>query len=203
MYIMCVILCLFSALSRRGGALQISIIIIIIITWRGKCAARISLSTQSGWGFTVKQGVTTIHEDSAAYTVSTSSLTMEVEAVTHALHRNVPIVSIHLPKLLWVYCLGHAGLKGNDRVDRMAGKATLTSGLLLGRSETLRSTTCGHKATGITPSIAWRREALDDIPSKDERGPSSIWRTLEPFSKATLGKLLRDGEERIWAFLSA
>ena len=40
---------------------------------------------QSGWGFTVKQGATTIHEDSAAYTVSTSSLTMEVEAVIHAL----------------------------------------------------------------------------------------------------------------------
>ena len=31
MYIMCVILCLFSALSRRVGALQISIIIITII----------------------------------------------------------------------------------------------------------------------------------------------------------------------------
>ena len=31
MYIMCVILCLFSALSRSVGALQISIIIIIII----------------------------------------------------------------------------------------------------------------------------------------------------------------------------
>ena len=40
---------------------------------------------QSGWGFTVKQDMTTIHEDSAAYTVSTSSLTMEVEAVTLAL----------------------------------------------------------------------------------------------------------------------
>ena len=39
----------------------------------------------SGWGFTVKQGEATIHEDSAAYTVSTSSLTMELEAVTHAL----------------------------------------------------------------------------------------------------------------------
>ena len=39
---------------------------------------------QSGWGFTVKQGATTIHEDSAAYTVSTSSLTMEVEVVTQA-----------------------------------------------------------------------------------------------------------------------
>ena len=40
---------------------------------------------QSGWGFTVKQGATTIHEHSAPYTGSTSSLTMEVEAVTHAL----------------------------------------------------------------------------------------------------------------------
>ena len=39
----------------------------------------------SGWGFTVKQGATTIHEDIAAYSVSASSLTMEVEAVTHAL----------------------------------------------------------------------------------------------------------------------
>ena len=39
---------------------------------------------QSGWGFTVKQGATTIHEDSAAYMVSTSSLTIQLEAVTHA-----------------------------------------------------------------------------------------------------------------------
>ena len=38
---------------------------------------------QSGWGF--KQGATTVHEDSAAYTVSTSSFTMEVEAATHVL----------------------------------------------------------------------------------------------------------------------
>ena len=43
---------------------------------------------QSGWGFTVKQGVTTTHEDIAAYTVSTSSLMMEVEAVTNGRHGN-------------------------------------------------------------------------------------------------------------------
>ena len=30
-------------------------------------------------------------------------------------------------------------MKGNDRADRLAGKATLASGLLLGRSEVLRS----------------------------------------------------------------
>ena len=40
---------------------------------------------QSGSDTTAKQGVTTINEDNAAYTVSTSSLTMAVEAVTHAL----------------------------------------------------------------------------------------------------------------------
>ena len=49
------------------------------------------------------------------------------------------MVDIHLQKLLWVYCPGHAGVKGNDRADRLAGKATLTSGLFLGRSEVLRS----------------------------------------------------------------
>ena len=40
---------------------------------------------QSGWGFTVKQGGGTVHEDSVAHRVTTSSLTMEVEAVTHAI----------------------------------------------------------------------------------------------------------------------
>ena len=38
------------------------------------------------------------------------------------------MVDIHLQKLLWVYWPG--GLKGNDRADRLAGKATLTIGLL-------------------------------------------------------------------------
>ena len=44
---------------------------------------------------------------------------------------NVSTVDIHLRKLPWVYCPGHAGVKGNYCADRLAGKATLTSGLLL------------------------------------------------------------------------
>jgi len=52
---------------------------------------------------------------------------------------NVPMVDIYLRKLLWEYCPGHAGVKGNDSVDRLAGKAAVTSGLLLERSEVLRS----------------------------------------------------------------
>ena len=40
---------------------------------------------QSGWGFTVTQGGRTVHEDSGAHRATTSSLTMEVEAVTQAI----------------------------------------------------------------------------------------------------------------------
>ena len=40
---------------------------------------------QSNWRFTVKQGGRTVHEDSGAHRVTTFSLTMEVEAVTHAI----------------------------------------------------------------------------------------------------------------------
>ena len=53
--------------------------------------------------------------------------------------RNVSMVDIHFRKLLWVYCPGHAGEKENDRADRLAGIVSLTGGLLLGRSEVLRS----------------------------------------------------------------
>ena len=111
--------------------------------------------------------------DTHNHFVSTSSLTMAVEAVTHAprwtatrgdsrtthaiiltdskssLQKvksgkgspdwNASMVDIHLQKLLWVYCSGHVGMQRNDRAHRLAGKATLTSGLLLGRSDVLRS----------------------------------------------------------------
>ena len=37
---------------------------------------------------------------------------------------HVSAFDIHLRKLVWVYCPGHARVKGNDRGDRLAGKAT-------------------------------------------------------------------------------
>ena len=52
---------------------------------------------------------------------------------------NVLMVDMHLQKFRWVYCPGHARVKGNNRADRLAGKATLTNGLFLRRSEMLRS----------------------------------------------------------------
>ena len=93
--------------------------------------------------------MTTIHEDSATYTVSTSSFTRGDRQATHAIifadsmtllqkvksgmgspDWNVSMVDIHLRQLLWVYCPRHARVKGDDRADRLAGKATLTSGLI-------------------------------------------------------------------------
>ena len=43
--------------------------------------------------------------------------------------------SNHLRRLLWMYRAGHACVEGNERAERLAGIATITSGLRLGRSE--------------------------------------------------------------------
>ena len=63
-----------------------------------------------------------------------------------------------------------------------------------------RHYTCGHKAKDITPSIAlrreaWEEEALDDSPW--ERAIVSQM-NIGTVSKASLGKLLRDGVELFW-----
>ena len=94
---------------------------------------------------------------------------------------SVLMVNIHLRILLWVYCPGHARVKGNDRADRLAGKATLTSGLRLGRSEVLsssrhylRAQIQGHHTTNrleergvergsARPDEAWKEEAPDNL----------------------------------------
>ena len=126
---------------------------------------------RSGWGFTVKQGGRTVHEDSGAHRVTTSSLTMEVEAVTHSIQRlasqrdahithaiiltdpmnllqkiesgmgcpdcHTAMHSLRLQRRLWICCPGHAGVGGNERADRLASTAYITSGLQLGRRRCL------------------------------------------------------------------
>ena len=97
----------------------------------------------------------------------TSSLTMEVEVVAHAIQwlasqRDAQIThaitltdsknllqkvesgmgcpdwhtamhSLRLQRLLWIYCPGHARVSGNERADRLARTADITSGLQLGQ----------------------------------------------------------------------
>ena len=59
------------------------------------------------------------------------SLLQKVKSGMGSPDRNMSMVDIHLRKLLWVYCPGHTRVKGNDRADRLAGKATLASSFFL------------------------------------------------------------------------
>ena len=112
---------------------------------------------------------------------------------------NVSRVDIHLRKLLWVYCPGHAGVKGNDRADRLAGKATLTSGLLLGRSEMLRSLRHYLRAQSQGNHTIDRLEerGVERVSSRRSslkgRETAIVNQTnIKTVSMATLGKLLRE-----------
>ena len=100
------------------------------------------------------------------------------------------MVNIHLRKLLSVYYLGHARVKGNDWADRPAGKATITTSLCLGRSEVLRSLrhymraqSQGHHSINRLVERGVERGSTDDLFWKDKQGPLSIRRTLKLFQK--------------------
>ena len=194
--------------------------------------------TQSGWGFSVKQGAATNHGDS-----TDSSLTMAVEAVIHALrwiasrgdsqtthayypHRFSELAAKSekwngksrlacvngrpdIRKLLWVYCPAHAGIKGNDRADRLAGKATITSGLSLGRSEVLRylkhylcAQSQGHHSIDRLEERGVEIGSAGQSSLKGRERAIVSQTNIGNVSEVTLGKLLRKEVERIWDFQS-
>ena len=118
--------------------------------------------------------------------------------------------SLRLQRLLWIYCPGHAGVSGNERADRLASTADITSGLQLGRAEVL---------WGLRNFLSTDKPEHHSIDRLKERGVekgSGRHSTLQgrersvfnqtnigTVSRATLGRLLRDGAERVWAFPSA
>ena len=84
----------------------------------------------------------------------------------------------HLKKNhLWMHCHGHAGVKGNDRADRLAGKkATIANGLRLGRSDMLRS--LRHYLRDTASDIAYRSPG-GERRGKRKRSPIFPERTRE------------------------
>ena len=112
--------------------------------------------------------------------------------------------------LLWIYCPGHAGVSGNDRADRLASTTDITSGLQLGRAEVLRD---------LRNFLNMDRPEHHSIHRLKERGVEkgsgrhftlqgrerSVFNqtNIGTVSRAALGRLLRDGTERVWAFPSA
>ena len=115
------------------------------------------------------------------------------------------MVDIHLRKLLCVYCPGHAGVKGNDLADGLAGKATLTRGLLLGRSEVLRSLRHYLRAQSQGHHTLDRLEerGVDRGSARRSSLKGRERAIVNQTNTATLGKLLRDSVDRIWTFPSA
>ena len=120
---------------------------------------------------------------------------------------------LSIQKLLWIYCPGHAGVKGNDRADQLAGKATITTGLRLGKSEVLRA--AKHHLQQLEDSRE-HHHSVDRLVDRGIRRGSGRGSTLRGAERAvvnqtnigtvsntTLGKLLKGGEERVWAFPSA
>ena len=118
--------------------------------------------------------------------------------------------SLRLQRLLWIYCPGHAGVSGNERADRLASTADIKSGLQLGRAEVLR---------GFRNFLSTDKPEHHSIDRLKERGVekgSGRHSTLQgrersvfnqtnigTVSRTALGRLLRDGAERVWAFPSA
>ena len=88
-------------------------------------------------------------------------------------------------------------LKGNDRVDRLAGKATITGGLRLVRSKMLRS--LRHYLRAQSQGY----HTIDRLEERDVARAIVNQTNIGTVSRATLGKLLRDGVEHTWAFPSA
>ena len=121
------------------------------------------------------------------------------------------MVDAPLQKLLWVYYPGHAGVKGNDQADRLASKATPTRGLLLGRCEVFRSLRHYLRAQSQAHSHTIDRLEERSVDRGSARRSSLKGRQMAivrrtntgTVSQATLGKLLRDGVERMWTFSSA
>ena len=92
------------------------------------------------------------------------------------------------------------------------GKAPITSGLHLRRSEVLRSLkhylqaqSQGHHTINHLDERCWKEEALNDLPWKDEKRQQSVRRTLKLFQRQLWANLtfLRDEVECTGAFLCA
>ena len=66
------------------------------------------------------------------------NLLQKVESGMGCPYWHTAMHSLRLQRLLWIYCPGHAGVSGNERADRLASTADITSGLQLGRAEVLR-----------------------------------------------------------------
>ena len=70
------------------------------------------------------------------------------------------LFDIHPLNFLWIYCPWYTGVKGNNRADRLEGKATITNGVRLGRSDVLRSLIHYLRAESQGRHTIWKRSMI-------------------------------------------
>ena len=151
------------------------------------------------------------HDAQITHAILTASMNLlqKVESGMGCPDWHTAIRSLWLQRLLWIYSPGHAGISGNERADRLASTADVTSDLQLGRAEVLRglrnflnmgrpehhSTDClkergVEKGSGRHSTLQGRERSLFNQAN------------IGTVSRASLRILLRDRAERVWAFLS-
>jgi len=111
----------------------------------------------------------------------------------------VPMFNIHFRKTLWVYCPVQAGVKVNDRADRLAAKrpsqvACVSEELMSLRHYLQTQIQRYHTIDFLEESGLERRTARRSF-LKGQGRVIVNQRNTGDVSKATLGKLLRDGME--------
>ena len=112
--------------------------------------------------------------------------------------------SLWLQRLLWIYCPGHTAVSGNERADRLASTADITSGLQLGSAEVLRDLrnflNMDRLEHHSIDSPGGKRSGERKRPTFHPPGSGTI--CFQPdkhwhYFETTLGRLLRDSAESV------
>ena len=111
--------------------------------------------------------------------------------------------SLQLQRLLCIYCPGHTGVSGNERADRLASTADITSGLQLGRAEVLSMDKPEHHSIDRLKERGVEKGSGRHSTLKGRERSVFNQTNIGTVSRAILGRLLRDGAEHVWAFPSA
>ena len=101
-------------------------------------------------------------------------------------HTAMPSRRLH--RRLWIYCPGHARVRGNEWADRLASKAYITSGPQLGEAEVLegprnflKTDRLEHNSMDRLKEREWRKEAADMPTSEVDNDLCSTRQTLALF----------------------
>ena len=193
---------------------------------------------RSGWGFIAKANGRVLKKESLAYETTTSSMRMEVEAVTAAFHWLEESTATHIVfvtdsksmlskvekgmfreewlaslqksqivRIVWIFCPGHAGVRGNEQADRLAGRAPLGGSLPMDKGEVVaRLWDQVEKAEEQIENPHVERMRLRGICRGSGRISKLRGKTRRTFNQTAVGTisswtlrwLLNEGAEHVW-----